>query len=412
MMLQYFDSLRSGLEAKIQKNPDSPNARKVFALEIANLGTRLYSGEDRVAWCGVAAPFDLLAAMGVTSCFVEFTGAMLASTGAVGSFLEEAEHAGLAAETCGYHRSVIGAALKGMMPVPAFMVGTTCPCTGGMAAMENLAKIFERELFVINVPQEVTPHSVQYLADQCRDLTQFVASFTGEPLDEDRLRDAMHKTNRSRELMVEVYDLASRVPSPANGRVLANFGIVMPLFLGTEAGIEVAQAYRDEFSAIAANGGSGVPGERLRLMWLQNRIQFKNPLVDLIEKNYQAVIVSDELNSVTWDPIDIDDPFTGMARRIMSLPLNGPVSRRLEHLADLAGKYRVNGAINPCHWGCRQGTGARGLIQDSLKQIGIPVVNLEVDCVDTRNFSEGQLRTRLEAFLEMLENRPAGASCA
>jgi benzoyl-CoA reductase/2-hydroxyglutaryl-CoA dehydratase subunit BcrC/BadD/HgdB len=35
------------------------------------------------------------------------------------------------------------------------------------------------------------------------------------------------------------------------------------------------------------------------------------------------------------------------------------------------------------------------------------VVNLEVDCVDTRNFAEGQLRTRLEAFMEMLRTNPA-----
>ena len=194
--------------------------------------------------------------------------------------------------------------------------------------------------------------------------------------------------------------------------LLANYGIVWPLFLGTDAGIEVSQAYRDEFTNTVATGGGGASGERLRLMWLQNRIQFKNALVDLIEKDYQAVIVSDELNSITWDPIDLHDPFTGMARRAISIPLNGPVTRRVEHLAELAQKYRVDGAVNPCHWGCRQGTGARGLIQESLKAIGVPVVNLEVDCVDTRNFSEGQLRTRMEAFLEMLESRTAQAHCA
>jgi benzoyl-CoA reductase/2-hydroxyglutaryl-CoA dehydratase subunit BcrC/BadD/HgdB len=36
-------------------------------------------------------------------------------------------------------------------------------------------------------------------------------------------------------------------------------------------------------------------------------------------------------------------------------------------------------------------------------------LNLEVDCVDKRNFAEGQLRTRVEAFIEMLESRPRPA---
>jgi benzoyl-CoA reductase/2-hydroxyglutaryl-CoA dehydratase subunit BcrC/BadD/HgdB len=48
------------------------------------------------------------------------------------------------------------------------------------------------------------------------------------------------------------------------------------------------------------------------------------------------------------------------------------------------------------------------MIQAVLKELGVPVVNLEVDCVDTRNFAEGQLRTRLEAFMEMLQTNPSG----
>ena len=82
-------------------------------------------------------------------------------------------------------------------------------------------------------------------------------------------------------------------------------------------------------------------------------------------------------------------------------------SERVEIRRRMARDFRVDGAINPCHWGCRQGTGARGIISEGLKDIGVPVLNLEVDCVDDRNFSEGQLRTRLEAFAEMLDGRPS-----
>ena len=141
-------------------------------------------------------------------------------------------------------------------------------------------------------------------------------------------------------------------------------------------------------------------------MWIQNRIQFNNPLVELLEKDYRANIVSDELNDIYWDPIDPQDPYTGMARRSIAIPLNGSMQGRIEHLQKLARTYSLDGAINPCNWGCRQGTGARGLISDGLKEIGVPVLNLEVDCVDKRNFAEGQLRTRIEAFIEMLESRP------
>ncbi len=405
MMQQYFDDLVMGIEASLRDNPENMSPRKMYALEVARLGRRLYSGQDRIAWSGILAPFDLLAAMGVTSCFVEFIGAMLASTGMVDSFLETAEHAGFGGDTCGYHRSVIGANLKGIMPKPDFLVGTTCPCSGGLAVMENLAHDFDKDLFVLNVPQISSQKNVRYLAHQMELLARFVSDHTGAALDEDRLQEAISYTNQARDLMQETYEYARQIPSPVDGKLLSNFGIVMALLLGTPGAVAVSRAYRDEFKYRVEKGVAGVKGERFRLLWIQNRVQFKNPLIAFLEKEYQAVIVSDELNDITWDPIDPQDPFTGFAQRAMSIPFNGEIHQRIQNLQKLAQEYQVHGAINPCHWGCRQGTGARGLISEGLNAVGVPVLNLEVDCVDPRNFSEGQLRTRLEAFMEMLESR-------
>ncbi len=407
MMKDYFNNLRDGIETKLRESPDSATPRKHYALEVARLGSRLYSGQDRVAWCGVAAPFDVLNAMGVTSCFVEFVGAMLASADAVGPLLAEAENAGYAPDTCAYHRAVIGAVRREMMPVPDFLIATTCPCSAGVATLETLARHFGKDLFVLQIPQDGSPEGVRYLAGRIREMVEFVADHTGEPLDPQRLREAMEYTNEAREIMAEIYRLARKVPSPASGRELGNFGIVQPLFLGTRAAVELARAFRDSFDARARAGTAGVPGERLRLMWIQNRIQFKEPLVRMLEEDYGASIVVDELNDITWDPIDPDDPYPGLARRAISIPFNGAIPYRIRHLQNLARSYRVHGAINPCHWGCRQGTGARGLIEEGLKEVGVPVLNLEVDCVDPRNFSEGQLKTRLQAFLEMLESQNA-----
>lgn len=352
MMKDYFEDMVSGIEAALSANPGSRSPRKVYALEVARLGARLYSGEGRVAWCGVMAPFDLLSAMGVTSCFVEFVGAMLASTGEVGTFLEEAEQAGFGGDSCGYHRSVLGAARKEMMPVPDFLIGTSCPCSGGLAVMENLAQYFGKDLFVLNVPQELNETSVRYLAEQLKDMVDFVSDHTGAPLQEDRLREAVSNTNRAREVLIDVYKLAQSLPSPADGRLMGNFGIVIPLMLGTRAAVDVAEAYRDAFAARVAAGASGISDERHRVMWIQNRIQFKNPLIDMLEKDYGAAVIADELNAITWDPIDPDDPYTGMARRAISLPFNGSVDRRISHLQKMATDYRIDAAINPCHWGC------------------------------------------------------------
>jgi len=403
VLLDHFERVVAGVEAKLAAaDPSEPIARKTLALEIGRLGTKLFSGRERVAWCGVLAPFDLLSAMGVTTCFVEFVGAILAGTGAAEPFLVEAEESGYAPDTCSYHRAVTGAAMQGMMPVPDFLVATSAPCSGGMAVIENLARHYDRDLFVLDVPHRRDRDAEQYLADQLRALTEFVAEHTGEPLDPARLREAVANTNRARALLVETYELASRVPTPARRRDLINFGIVVSLLMGTERAVTVAEAYRNQFASEVARMGHGAQREHIRLMWLQNRIQFRNPVDEFLAEDHGAAIVVDELNDITWEPIDPEDPFTGMAKRLLTIPLCGSAANRIANLQRLAREYRVDGAINPCHWGCRQGTGARGLVEVGLGAIGVPVLNLELDCIDVRNYADGQTRTRLDAFMEMI----------
>ena len=205
MMEKYFTDLVAGIEASIEQNPATTSPRKRFTLEVARLGRRLYARERPIAWCGVTAPFDLLDALGVTSCFVEFVGGMVASTGVEGMFLEEAEQMGFGRDTCGYHRAVLGAAQKGLMPEPDFLVGTSSPCTGGLAAVENLARHFDKDLFVLNIPQPDDPAGVDYLAAQLKDLTAFVADHTGGQLDHGRLKQAVTLSNQACDLLDEVY---------------------------------------------------------------------------------------------------------------------------------------------------------------------------------------------------------------
>ena len=262
---------------------------------------------------------------------------------------------------------------------------------------------------MIHIPQRTDQRGVDYLADQLRQMVAFVEHQTGEPLDPARLGRSMELTNQARELLVEVYRLLQARPGPARRRDLFNFGLVIALLLGSQTAVEIARTYRDELAVRVEQGVAGVPGERVRLLWLQNRIQFRSPVEQLFEQAGAAVVV-DELNSITWDPIDPARPYEGLARRMLSLPLCGPVERRIQLLQRLARDHAVDGAVNPCHWGCRQGTGARGLIEHGLRQVDVPVLNLEVDCVDPRNFAPGQLATRIEAFVELLQQRStAGA---
>ncbi len=402
MLLPYFQATAAGVADRLATGDSPFVARKRLTLELARLGAHLYDGKHRVAWCGIATPYDLLSALDITPCFVEFVGASLAAGGMATPLIEAAEQEGFSTDACAYHRSVLAADSAGLMPEPDLLIGTSCPCSGGLGVIQEIARRHREELFVIHVPPDGGEDAVAYLADQYRAMMAFVEQQLGEAVDPERVRVAMTRANHVRERLVEIYAMAGAVPTPARRRDMVNLGITLPLIAGTEAGVAVADAYRDEFAAgLAARDGSE-PREPVRLMWLQNRIQFKTTLEQELAEQFGAVVVADELNDVTWDPVDPDDPYEDLARRALTFPLMLSPQRRVEHLVELARRHDVDGAINPCHWGCRQGTGTRGMVQQGLREAGIPVLNLEVDCVDERNYSEGQLKTRLEAFVEML----------
>ncbi len=411
MILPYFEDVVRGVEEKLgAAAPGDPVARKRLTLALARLGVRLFDGQHTVAWCGIATPYDLLAAMDVTPCFVEFVGATLSSTGMAGPMLESAEQTGFSTDSCAYHRSVLAADEAGLMPDADLVVGTSLPCSGGMAVIEQLAHRHRWPLKLVHVPPDGGDAARAYLTDQYRELVTFVEQETDRRLDPERLRAAVERSNRNRELLVEVYALAGAVPTPARGRDMVNLGITAPLLFGTDEGVEVARGYRDELAAALAGRDPHLPREPLRLMWLQNRIQFRSPVERLLSDEYGAAIVADELNDVWWEPLDPDDPIPGMADRALTMPLMLSARRRAAQILAIAERYDLDAVINPCHWGCRQGTGTRGLIQGALQERGLPVLNLEVDCVDARQFAEGQIRTRLEAFVEMLQQRrTAGA---
>lgn len=401
MMYDYFKNMVDGVSQKLLQDPDSINAKKKYVLEIAKIGQKLYTRDEKIAWCGVTIPFDLLNSMGVTSCFVEFVGAMLSSNETAPIFIKEAEDSGYAPDSCAYHRAVTGAMLKDIMPEPDFIIGSSSPCTAGLAVMEDMARRFKKDFFILNVPQNNSKESVKFLTDQIKEMTRFITAHTQKPLSMEKLGRALEFFNESSLILKDIYNLAKQTPSPVDNRLLKDFGTVIGLIMGTREGVEICQAFKDELIDRIESKKIDPSKEKIRIMWIQNRIQYKFPIEKMLE-DFGVKIVVDELNDVTWEPMDPDNPFESIAKRIISIPYSLGTNERIAHMQLLAREYKLDGAINPCHWGCRQGTGVRGLTTKGLKDVNVPVLNLEIDCVDSRNLAQGQIETRLEAFVEML----------
>jgi len=400
VLKKYFEQLETGLKNKLESKV---TARRRFVYEIARIGSRIFDNDWSIAWTTVFVPYEILNSMSVSGMFVEFFGAMLAGTGMSSKYLNLSESKGFSTDSCSYHRTIIGAAMDGLLPKPDVLIGASIPCNGGVKALKRIGEIFNKDVFILNIPIETTLDAVDYLTDQYKEMIEYVEYETGRKLNYDKLKKTIKYNNQAREYLIEVNNYCKNVPCPANSNDLKNF-IIYILLLGTEEGVEVAKLYRDEFKFRVEKGLTGLSEEKFRLMWIQNRIQFKTDILDILEEKYGANIVIDELNHIWWEPMDENQPLRSLANRMITHPIVGPVERRLEVITQLAQEYKIDGAVNPAHWGCRQSAGARVLFKDALQKIGIPLIHLDVDCVDERNYAPGQIMTRLEAFLEMLSN--------
>jgi benzoyl-CoA reductase/2-hydroxyglutaryl-CoA dehydratase subunit BcrC/BadD/HgdB len=76
-----------------------------------------------------------------------------------------------------------------------------------------------------------------------------------------------------------------------------------------------------------------------------------------------------------------------------------PNRERLDHVVDMVDKYKVNGVIHYALQFCSPYMVESYRVEQELASRGVPVLRIETDYSQE---DAGQLRTRVEAFLEMI----------
>ena len=71
-------------------------------------------------------------------------------------------------------------------------------------------------------------------------------------------------------------------------------------------------------------------------------------------------------------------------------------------IGQLADRLKPDAVIHFCHWGCKQASGGSILLKEKMQKMNIPMLILDGDGIDKRNSHDGQIKTRLEAFLELI----------
>jgi benzoyl-CoA reductase/2-hydroxyglutaryl-CoA dehydratase subunit BcrC/BadD/HgdB len=101
-----------------------------------------------------------------------------------------------------------------MLPTADLTITSSYYCQGKAKTWEIVANRQGGECVAFDVPNEVSPASIRYVTEQLKDIAGRLAGITGQRLDMDRLKNAIHWSNRARESLQELNDLMKLKPCP------------------------------------------------------------------------------------------------------------------------------------------------------------------------------------------------------
>ncbi|HEY5533067.1 MAG TPA: 2-hydroxyacyl-CoA dehydratase family protein [Candidatus Anoxymicrobiaceae bacterium] len=378
-----------------RKNPDAA------ALQQTIDNTRdAFLGHGPVAWASLLIPTELLHGAGVVGFYPEVAAAVLTTGRFSERFLQRASADGFSSDLCSFHRVVLGASAEGFLPRPDVILSASSPCDSAPMSFAHLADFHGVEHIALEFPAcEPTSGGTGILARQIADTFERLLEMEGTG-SEAKLRSVVELSNEAGAYAREVEELRRLSPCPLDGWDALGQLAVIHTLPGTRECVEFYRLLADELRRGKANRAP--ERQDHRLLWMHLKPYFATSMPRFLEEK-GAVIVCEEYNRWFWPEMDPGRPFDSMAVKMMSHPAVGPASRRAEIMIRLAREYRVDGAVHFSHRGCRQSSGCARQLRDELAAAGIRTLVLDGECLDEREHNEGQVRTRLEAFLESLD---------
>jgi benzoyl-CoA reductase/2-hydroxyglutaryl-CoA dehydratase subunit BcrC/BadD/HgdB len=378
-------------------------SEKKLSLISYKYGGDFFKG-GRSVFTSLFTPVEIVHSFDLLPFPLEPLGALASSFDIATDLLDETEKRWISTDFCSFHRAFLGACSFGLLPEPVFLMSTSHACDGTMKSFSQVAGIVSRPLLFIDVPYNRDREAVRYTAVQIQESVSKIESITGMKLRKDSLCRAFEYSNEMTDLLRQIQKLRHSSPPVVYGSETLNLLMVWAMFAGNSRGVKILKSYRDEIARRLSTGYTHVKTKK-RLLWLHLRPYYSNTIMNMFEEEFESVIVAEETNTPVDVYLDSSRPWESIARKLLNQIWSGSIENRLRNIENLLESHAVDGVVHFSHWGCRQSNGAVRMIRDTVAHYGVPFLELDGDCVDPRNYAEGQYRTRIEAFLEILERK-------
>lgn len=379
----------------------------------------LEHSDKKIAWCTSVGPAELLRSFGFEVYFPENHGALLGASRLATECIPSAIKAGYSGHVCSYTTADIGAYLNKSTPLtrqyglkeiprPDLIVYNTNQCREVQDWFNFFAAEFNCPIAGIHSPRhmdEVSPEEVAVVVSQHKQLIPACEKASGRKFDIDAFRECIRLSREASELWQKVLQTAATSPAPISFfDGVIHMGPIVVL-RGTEKATGYYRTLLHELEENIRQHRGLLREEKCRIFWdgmpIWGRIRM---LSDLFLQNGAAVVASTYCNSWVFDEFDERHPFESSALAYTKIFINRSEKAKMRMLGSWLKEYRCDGIIYHDTKTCFNNSNAKfGMPQRLRQQTGIPCLIVEGDLCDLRFFSEGQSITRIETFIEQLE---------
>lgn len=405
----------------------STTAKKALktTLEVSTLRKNYYAQTlddskkgKKVAWCSNNIPSEILDVMDVTAVFLENYATVVASKKLASGYCMVGEKKGFSQDVCGYARMLMGYVLGreevpeppyGGLAKPDFLLVNSYSCDSRLGWFSAMSRALNLPIHVHDAPHQPdggcdSAVNAEYSEREFRSLIAFLEEQTGNKYDPERLRKRLALSLQTSNIMFDINELRKAVPCPMGSADM--FTAIWPALymVGTKECDDFYARLQAEIKERIANKVGVVPDEKFRLMWSGLPFWYNMRLLNYVEDFGGVVVVEGFYRSRERRlPPQSDDPIKDMAlshTRQRDWPVG--IAASIDDLLDTVKEYKIDGVVMSFNPSCRLSYVPQTEQQKALEQRGIPTLGLECDMADERTYSEGQVKTRMDAFIERL----------
>jgi bcr-type benzoyl-CoA reductase subunit B len=369
----------------------------------------------KIAWITSGGPVEPLHVMDVIPIYPENYGAMIGASKMGVDLCEKSEQMGYSSDLCSYARADIASSTVnggpiGGLPEPDMLICCNNICGTVLKWYEVQARYYNVPLFILDTPichTEFNDDMKQYVVTQMKEYISFLEKICGKPFDYDRMVEVGALSIRGQELWQEILDTTMNRPAPMTC-FDAFFHLAMIVTLrGTQTAVDYYESLLAEMKERITEGIGMLPHEKYRLVWDNLPIWYRLRWLSNKFAERSACLVADTYTSgwcSSMEYLDENDFLGSMAEMYTRIFLNSGTDIMAENIIKMVKKYDADGVVFHSNRSCKPYSLGQYDIQKLIqKKVGIPTLMIEADMVDERMFSESQVETRIDAFIEMLK---------